>query len=62
MSLDPIRTTQAITDSYLNYLSTTFRLKDPALQRQFEQSLRILDKFVKGPILEATPLLRPNHL
>lgn len=55
MSLDPIRTTQAITDSYLNYLSTTFRLKDPDLQRQLEQSLRIPDKFVKGPILEATP-------
>src|SRR3990172_6806818 len=55
MSLDPIKTTQAITDSYLNYLSTTFRLKDSDLQRKFEQSLRIPDKFVKGPILEATP-------
>lgn len=55
MSLDPIRTTQAITESYFNYLSTTFRLKDPDLQRQFEKLLRIPDKFVKGPILEATP-------
>ncbi len=55
MSLDPIRTTRAITDSYLNYLSTTFRLKDPELQKQFEQSLHIPDKFIKGPILEATP-------
>ena len=55
MSLDPIRTTQAITDSYLNYLSTTFRLKDTNLQSQFDQSLRIQGKFVKGPILEATP-------
>jgi len=55
MSLDPIRTTQVITDSYLNYLSTTFRLKDIDLQQQVEQSLRIPDKFVKGPILEATP-------
>jgi ATP-dependent helicase YprA (DUF1998 family)/predicted RNA-binding Zn-ribbon protein involved in translation (DUF1610 family) len=55
MSLDPIRTTQAITDSYFNYLSTTFHLKDTNLRRQFEQSLRITGKFVKGPILEATP-------
>ena len=55
MSLDPIRTTQAITDSYLNYLSTTFRLKDTNLQRQFEKSLQDPGKFVKGPILEATP-------
>jgi ATP-dependent helicase YprA (DUF1998 family) len=30
-------------------------MKDPDLQRQFEQSLRMPDKFVKGPILEATP-------
>ncbi|MFQ5905993.1 MAG: DEAD/DEAH box helicase, partial [bacterium] len=55
MSLDPIQTTQAITESYLNYLSTTFRLGDMELQRQFDEALRTPDKFVKGPILEATP-------
>ncbi|MCK4470446.1 MAG: DEAD/DEAH box helicase, partial [Anaerolineae bacterium] len=55
MSLDPIQTTQAITESYLNYLSTTFRLRDVELQRQFDEALRIPGKFVKGPILEATP-------
>jgi len=55
MSLDPIQTTQAITENYLNYLSTTFRLKDVELQRQFDETLRIPGKFVKGPILEATP-------
>ena len=55
MPLDPIKATQTITDSYLNYLSTTFRFKDLDLQKQFEQSLRAPDKFVKGPILEATP-------
>ena len=55
MSLDPIRTTQAITNSYLDYLSTTFRLQDSELHAQFEQLLRIPGKFVKGPVLEATP-------
>jgi len=55
MSLDPIQTTKAITESYLNYLSTTFRLRDRELQRQFDAALRTPDKFVKGPILEATP-------
>jgi ATP-dependent helicase YprA (DUF1998 family) len=55
MPLYPIKTTEVITDSYLNYLSTTFRLKDPDLRRQFEHSLHAPDKFVKGPILEATP-------
>jgi ATP-dependent helicase YprA (DUF1998 family) len=55
MSLDPIQTTQAITESYLDYLSTTFHLRDLELQRQFDEALRIPGKFVKGPILEATP-------
>ncbi len=55
MSLDPIQTTQSITDSYLNYLSTTFRLKDADLQRQLDEALRVPGKFIKGPILEATP-------
>lgn len=55
MSLDPIKTTQEITNNYIRYLATTFRLKDPELQTQFEQSLQLPDKFVKGPILEATP-------
>jgi len=55
VSLDPIRTTQAITDSYLDYLSTTFHLRDIDLQRQFTEQLRVPGKFVKGPILEATP-------
>jgi len=55
MPLDPIQTTQVITESYLNYLSTTFCLRDAELQRQFDEALRTPDKFVKGPILEATP-------
>ena len=55
MSLDPIKTTQEISENYLNYLSTTFRLKDQELQNQFDKLLYAPDKFEKGPILEATP-------
>lgn len=55
MPLDPLATTQAITDSYLSYLATVFRLKDENLQSKFEQALQVPDRFVKGPILEATP-------
>lgn len=55
MPLDPIRTTQAITDSYINYLATTFRMRDPNLQSKLEGALSTPDRFVKGPILEATP-------
>lgn len=55
MSLDPIRTTEVITESYLNYLSTTFRIQDQALQQQLVTLLKSPGKLVKGPILEATP-------
>jgi len=55
MPLDPIQTTDAIADSYLSYLSTTFHLKDPILRDQFDKALRAPGRFVKGPILEATP-------
>lgn len=55
MPLDPIKTTEEIKESYLDYLSTTFRLSDPELQDQFIHALREPEKFIKGPILEATP-------
>lgn len=54
MALDPIKTTKSITDKYRAYLSTTFRLKSSHLQNQFMKKLQP-EKFVKGPILEATP-------
>jgi len=55
MPLDPLKASQAIEENYQNYLLTTFRLKDPSLQKQFEKILKTPEKFVKGPILEATP-------
>jgi len=54
MALDPIKATKSITDKYRAYLSTTFRLKSSHLQNQFMKELQP-EKFVKGPILEATP-------
>jgi len=55
MSIDPIGTTEAIKESYFSYLSTTFGFQNPDLQKQFNNELRKPDKFVKGPVLEATP-------
>ncbi len=55
MSIDPISTADAIKESYLSYLTTTFRFRDPVFQQQFEDGLRHQSDFVKGPILEATP-------
>jgi ATP-dependent helicase YprA (DUF1998 family) len=58
VSLDPIRTTEAIRNSYLRYLETTFPIQDTELAKQFRQQLREPDRFVKGPILESTPPFR----
>lgn len=55
MSLDPIKVTEAVSDSYFSYLSTTFPLQVPTLYEQFKESIKKQDKFIKGPILEATP-------
>ncbi|MBD3182540.1 DEAD/DEAH box helicase, partial [Candidatus Poribacteria bacterium] len=55
MPLNPIKATHSIRKRYLDYLSTTFHLKDNDLQRQFRENLEIPGKFIKGPIIEATP-------
>jgi ATP-dependent helicase YprA (DUF1998 family) len=58
MSLNPIKTTAEITAAYRRYLSTTFPIIDQELRRQFEHLLAEPGKFVKGPILEATPIFK----
>ena len=55
MGMNPIDATRDIRKSYLNYLTTTFRFKDPVLQEQFVDALGKHARFVKDPILEATP-------
>ena len=52
--------TQAITDSYFNYLQTSFYLQDDGLRAQFDTLLHKLGHFTKGPILEATPPFVPG--
>lgn len=55
VSIDPIKATEAINRRYLNYLATTFYLSDSALRTAFHKELHRPGRFVKGPILEATP-------
>ncbi|AEF95226.1 Protein of unknown function DUF1998 [Desulfotomaculum nigrificans CO-1-SRB] len=55
MSINPIKATDTISMNYQNYLSTTFKFKDPELQGQLLKILEGKGKFVKGPILEVTP-------
>lgn len=55
MPLDPIAGFQGIKDSYLSYLSTTFRIKDKELRVQFERLISEPGKLIKGPILQGVP-------
>lgn len=54
MSLNPIETTEYITDIYSSYLRHVFQLNSESLQKKFHTELTS-DKFIKGPILEITP-------
>ena len=54
MPIDPIKTTEAIKESFIRYLTTAFRLRDQKLRTLFHEEVeRFL--FTNGPILEATP-------
>ena len=55
MNIDPIQATNAINKSYLNYLATTFYLSNERLRKNFHDELYQPGRFLKGPILEATP-------
>jgi len=54
MPIDPIKVTQNIRDSYIRYLTSTFRLRDENLRSKFQQEVEKF-WFTNGPILEATP-------
>ncbi len=60
--LDPIKTTNAVVNRYLDYLATTFSFNDDNLKEQFKKELEEFEGFVKGPILEATPPLKVVNL
>ena len=55
MSINPLEATKAIEKNYLNYLSTAFRFQDERLQIQLRELLGQGNRFVKGPVIEATP-------
>jgi ATP-dependent helicase YprA (DUF1998 family) len=60
MSLDPLRTAEAVRVAYLRYLKTAFPLKEQGLSHQFSKLLEDPSKLVKGPYLEATPPFKPG--
>ena len=54
MAIDPLKVTQNIRESYVRYLTSTFRLRDATLRELFHKEVKNF-QFTKGPILEATP-------
>jgi len=54
MPIDPIKVTQNIRESYIRYLTSTFRLRDENLRNKFQKEVEKFG-FTNGPILEATP-------
>ena len=57
MGINPIDVANALRDSYLRYLETSFHLKDPSLRNQFRELLhdKTLPPLVRTPILEVAP-------
>lgn len=54
MLIDPIKVTNSIKESYVRYLTSTFRLRDKGLRDLFNKEAENFT-FTNGPILEATP-------
>jgi len=54
MAIDPLKITHNIRESYIRYLTSTFRLRDVNLRRLFLQEAEKF-WFTNGPFLEATP-------
>ena len=54
MAIDPIKLTENIRQSYIRYLTSTFRLRDENLRKLFHEEVERF-WFTNGPILEATP-------
>jgi Zn-finger nucleic acid-binding protein len=55
MQLNPIKTSQLIKSSYVNYLKTLFPINDLEIEREFHKMLEDEAKLFKGPYLESTP-------
>lgn len=54
MTIDPMRLTKDIKESYIRYLISSFRLRDRGLRKLFNEQVKKFS-YTNGPILEATP-------
>ncbi|MBU2445491.1 MAG: DEAD/DEAH box helicase [Bacteroidetes bacterium] len=54
MSLDPLKTTEIIKESFTRYLTSSFHIRDHKLRQLFYEEVEKFG-YMNGPILEATP-------
>lgn len=55
INLHPLRTTDALRESYERYLKTIYPFQDTHLREQFWKGLGVERQLVNGPLLEASP-------
>jgi len=60
-NLHPLKTTDALRESYERYLKTIYPFRDEALRDQFRSALKEDRRLVTGPLLEAAPPYRPGR-
>ena len=52
MAIHPLKTTEKIRDSYINYLKTIKPFQDEGLRAEFARAIESKDMLVKGPLLQ----------
>ena len=55
MGLNPVSTSNFISERFSNYAATTLFINDESINMQLRDLLKDSSKFSKGPIIEATP-------
>ncbi len=60
MPIQPISTSQHISERYKRYIRTTFDIRDAEFARLFHEQLSADEEFFKGPYLDAMPPYQPG--
>ncbi|EET87546.1 DEAD/DEAH box helicase domain protein [Clostridium carboxidivorans P7] len=55
MSMNPVKTTEYISDKYIEYLESILTVKDNDIREKAVDKIKRENKFIKGPFVEITP-------
>ena len=58
---DPIKASEEIKDSYIDYITTTFNMADPEYEREFRRELQKEGAVAKGPFLDIGGSYETGH-